>query len=225
MCRFIAYYRVSTQRQGQSGLGLDAQRRAVSSFLSTRQASELLAEYEDIESGAHNDRPYLQKAIAHCLATGAVLLIAKLDRLSRDAAFLLRLQQSKVKFLACDMPEADNFMVGIMALLAEKERLMISERTKAALAAAKERGVRLGGYRENAFRGCTHHEGGAARRQQANEFISGVSSYLRDAQAEGLSLRGIAAKLNGMGILTSKNGTWSAEGVRLALKRCDEIGL
>lgn len=224
MCRYIAYYRVSTQRQGQSGLGLEAQRQAVSSFLLNANGA-LLADYQDIESGAHNNRPELQKAITHCLATGATLLIAKLDRLSRNAAFLLQLQDSKVKFIACDMPQADHFMVGIMALLAQKERDLISERTKAALAAVKARGVKLGGYRENAFRGVTHQEGATAQKTKADIFVKGIATWLREAQAEGLSLRGIAGRLNSLGILTSRGGVWTAESVRLAIKRCDKLGI
>ena len=142
---FIAYNRVSTEKQGRSGLGLEAQQAAAKAFVASRGASgKLLASYTEIESGKRVDRPELAKALEHARLTDGVLLIAKLDRLSRDAHFLLGLPKAGVRFTAADMPHADNFTVGIMALVAQKERESISERTKAALAAAKARGVKLG---------------------------------------------------------------------------------
>ena len=141
--KFIPYYRVSTARQGRSGLGLDAQRAAVEAFLNGG-SWQIIEEFIETESGKRDDRPELQKALASCRIHRATLLIAKLDRLSRDAAFLLGLQKAGVKFTAVDMPQADNFTVGILAVLAEKERELIASRTREALAAAKRRGVRLG---------------------------------------------------------------------------------
>nr|WP_321182344.1 recombinase family protein [Methylobacterium sp. Leaf122] len=146
MSSFVAYLRVSTQRQGRSGLGLEAQRKAVADFLaggSWRHVAELV----EVESGARDARPRLAEALALCRLHGATLVIAKLDRLSRDAAFLLNLQKAGVRFVAADMPEANELVelvVGIMAVVAQAERKMISARTKAALAAAKAWGVRLG---------------------------------------------------------------------------------
>ena len=140
---FIAYVRVSTERQGRSGLGLEAQQAAIHAVL--RAGDRLLAPaYVEVESGKRTDRPEPEKALARCRATGATLLIAKLDRLSRDAHFLLGLKKAKVEFVAADMPTADPLTVGIMALVAEEEARMISARTKAALAAAKARGQKLG---------------------------------------------------------------------------------
>ncbi|WP_287833263.1 recombinase family protein, partial [Acidiphilium sp.] len=134
--RFVAYLRVSTARQGQSGLGLEAQRSAIAGYLSAA-ARELLDEFVEVESGKNADRPQLAAAFQACRLTGARLLIAKLDRLSRDAGFLLGLEKAGVEFVAVDMPHANRLTIGIMAVVADEERRMISARTKAALAAAK----------------------------------------------------------------------------------------
>src|SRR5580693_783048 len=143
--KFVSYLRVSTKRQGESGLGLEAQRAAVEAFLNGGRW-KLVEELVEVESGKHDhNRPALHKALEACKVYGATLVIAKLDRLSRDAHFLLGLQKAGVKFVAADMPEANEMVVGIMALVAQAERRTISARTKAALAAAKARGVKLGG--------------------------------------------------------------------------------
>ena len=141
--RFISYLRVSTDRQGRSGLGLEAQRKAVEDYLNGGQWS-VIAEFVEVESGKRDDRPKLADALTLCRLHNAILVIAKLDRLSRDAHFLLGLQKAGVRFVAADMPEANETLVGIMAMIAQAERKMISDRTKAALAAAKARGKRLG---------------------------------------------------------------------------------
>lgn len=142
MTKYIAYYRVSTQKQGNSGLGLEAQRSDVYKFV--ERGGSLLTEYQDIESGKNNDRPSLIKAIEECKKEGATLLIAKLDRLSRNASFILMLRDSKVDFVCCDMPDANSITIGIMAILAQDERERTSQRTKAALAELKRKGVKLG---------------------------------------------------------------------------------
>src|SRR5579862_7716530 len=134
--KFIAYYRVSTEKQGQSGLGLDAQRKAVADYLNGGQWA-LLAEYTEVESGKRADRPQLLAALAHAKATGATLIVAKLDRLSRNVAFIAALMESGVEFTAADMPMANRLTVHVLAAVAEHEREAISARTKAALAAAK----------------------------------------------------------------------------------------
>ena len=141
--KFIGYLRVSTEKQGQSGLGLDAQRKAIEDYLNGGRW-ELLAEYVEIESGKRSDRPELAKALAHSKATGATLVIAKLDRLSRNVAFISNLMESGVEFVAADMPMANRLTVHVLAAVAEHEREMISQRTSAALAAAKARGAKLG---------------------------------------------------------------------------------
>src|ERR1700730_9289874 len=144
--KFIAYLRVSTTKQGKSGLGLEAQRKAVTDFLDGGKW-QLVKEFVEIESGKKADRPQLMKAFQACRVFGAKLVIAKLDRLSRDAYFLLGLEKAGVDFVAADMPTANRLTVGIMAMVADEERRVISARTKAALAAAKRRGVKLGGDR------------------------------------------------------------------------------
>jgi DNA invertase Pin-like site-specific DNA recombinase len=141
--KFVAYERVSTARQGSSGLGLEAQSRTIDTFATTRRA-EVLARFTEVESGRHTDRPELKRALHLAKVTGATLVIAKLDRLSRNAAFLLTLRDSGVRFLAVDLTEANDLTVGIMALVAQQEREAISRRTREALAVAKARGVKLG---------------------------------------------------------------------------------
>src|SRR5690349_8803297 len=141
--RFVAYYRVSTDRQGRSGLGLDAQRSAVTDYLNGGNW-QLVAEFTEVESGRKNDRPELAKALAMCRRTGAALIIAKLDRLARNVAFVSNLMEAGVEFTAVDFPTANRLTIHILAAVAEHEREMISARTKAALAAAKARGTKLG---------------------------------------------------------------------------------
>jgi DNA invertase Pin-like site-specific DNA recombinase len=141
--KFVAYYRVSTTKQGINGLGMDAQKEAIQCFLNGGKW-QLVGEFAEVESGKVKTRQELAKAIGKCRQEKATLLIAKLDRLARNAAFLLNLRDSGVKFIAVDMPHADNFTVGIMALVAEKERELISERTRAGLQAARKRGTKLG---------------------------------------------------------------------------------
>ena len=148
--KFIAYYRVSTDKQGKSGLGLDAQRKAVVDYLDGGKWT-LLDEFTEIESGKRNDRPELEKALAACKKHRAKLVIAKLDRLSRNLAFIAMLMDRKVDFVCCDNPTATKFTIHILAAVAEHERDAISARTKAALAAAKANGKKLGSYRLRLF--------------------------------------------------------------------------
>src|SRR4051812_42433933 len=143
---FVIYYRVSTAKQGRSGLGLDAQRAAVATYVNGGRC-KLCGEFVEVESGKRADLPELAKAIAACRLYGAKLLVAKLDRLSRDPGFLRDLERNGIDFVAADMPDANRLTVGIMALVAEQEREAISARTRVALAAAKERGTKLGGFR------------------------------------------------------------------------------
>ena len=220
--KFVAYERVSTARQGRSGLGLDAQRKTIDDFAASRDA-DLLARFTEIESGRKNDRPELANALNLAKLTGATLVIAKLDRLSRNAAFLLTLRDSGVEFLACDMPEANDLTVGIMALVAQQEREAISRRTKEALAAAKARGVKLGNP-NGAAALRRAGQGGAALRatvsRNAGEFTAGLAPVVAELQRDGITtLRGLAAALNDRGILTRRGGRWHVSNVRNLLMR------
>ena len=178
----VAYYRVSTDKQGRSGLGLEAQQAAVRAFLEGRGWPPL-AEFTEVESGRRSDRPELAKAMAACRLYGATLVIAKLDRLSRHAAFLLTLRDAGIEFVACDMPDANRLTVGIMAMVAEDEAERISARTKAALAAAKARGTRLGGFRGyipgEADRAAAVAALGARARQTAAAVLPAIASCRR----------------------------------------------
>src|SRR5215210_250041 len=198
--RFVSYLRVSTDRQGRSGLGLEAQRKAVEDFLNGG-CWDLIAEFVEVESGKRDDRPKLAEALALCRLHKATLVIAKLDRLSRDAHFLLglqkELQQAGLRFVAADMPEANELTVGIMAVVAQAERKMISARTKAALAAAKARGVRLGKPENLRNQEAGRVQGRARRTMLAGERAADLGltiAKLKDAGAS--SLRQIAAGLN-----------------------------
>jgi len=214
--KFIAYFRVSTAKQGRSGLGLEGQRAAVMSYLNGG-AWSLLAEFTEVESGKNNDRPELAKALHLCRLTGATLVIAKLDRLSRDAHFLLGLEKAGVDFVAADMPAANRMTIGIMAVVADEERRMISTRTKAALDAAKARGAKLGGWRGGPV--VDSAKGTQAIAEAADAFAATVGPMIRDMQAQGLSLRGIAAELAAKGIRTARGGAWTAKAVSNVLAR------
>ncbi len=177
MARFVSYLRVSTARQGRSGLGLEAQREAVRAYVEGRAGTIISPEFLETESGKRNDRPQLQAALARCRATGATLVVAKLDRLSRNAAFLLTLRDSGVPFVAADMPEANTLTIGILAVVAQAEREAISARTKAALAAAKARGVKLGNPRGG--NNLKPGYGSAAASEAARSFAQGLTNKTR----------------------------------------------
>jgi DNA invertase Pin-like site-specific DNA recombinase len=221
--KFVAYLRVSTARQGKSGLGLEAQREAVQRFVASRSGRIIAPEFLEVESGKHdNNRPELAKAIKRCRLTGATLVVAKLDRLSRNAAFLMTLRDSDVEFIAADLPEANTMTVGVMAVVAQHEREAISVRTKAALAAAKARGKKLGGRRPGAGNiGRYQRQGVKAAMAKAAERLSLVTDDLRKLDAEGLSLNAMATRLNAQDIRTSRDCAWTATAVRRALLRLD----
>jgi len=203
--KFIAYYRVSTDRQGKSGLGLDAQREAVNAFLNGGRWT-LIEEFTEIESGKRADRPELEKALAACKKHRAKLVIAKLDRLSRNLAFIAKLLDSKVEFVAADMPYADRMTLQIRAVFAEHEREMISERTKAALAAAKRRGQRLG----NPNLAEAQKLAAAALRANARRFAANVRPIIDEIMRAGATSHNqIAAKLNERNVKTARGGKWT----------------
>ncbi len=204
MTQYVAYYRVSTKRQGQSGLGLEAQQALVAPY-----ADGILHSFTEVESGKVDARPQLDAALAMCRETGASILIAKIDRLSRDAAFLLTLRKAGVDIVAADMPNAGTLEFGVRAVVAQHEREEISKRTKDALAAAKARGVKLGCPNPRAGGLAS----GAARREKQQAVAKQampIISALRDA---GASLRAIAGKLNDAGIPTALGGKWYAASV------------
>ena len=206
---FIAYYRVSTDRQGKSGLGLEAQRAAVVRYLAGI-GGILLAEHTEVETGRRNDRPELQKALAACRKHKARLVIAKLDRLSRNVAFIATMMDSGVEFVACDNPHATRLTLHILAAVAEHEREMISARTKAALQAAKARGVRLG---RNAERLAS------ANRATAMDRARQIEHVLAELNRSGMTTREIAVELTARGITTPRGGRWHPQTVRRVMER------
>jgi DNA invertase Pin-like site-specific DNA recombinase len=215
--KFVAYYRVSTQKQGQSGLGLEAQQESVRSHLDGGDW-DLVDELTEIESGKDNDRPKLQAALKLCRLTGATLIVAKLDRLSRNAAFLVNLMESKAKFLCVDNPNANELTIHILAAVAQDERKRISERTKAALGAAKARGIKLGNPNLAAVRPTDTSKANEKRKELALEYAADLEEVIVDIRESGITtLSGIADKLNTQGITTRRGGKWSATQVsRLA---------
>ena len=229
--RFVAYYRVSTAKQGASGLGLEAQRRAVADHLATT-GGELVGDFEEIESGKRSDRPALAQAMERCRLTGARLLIAKLDRLSRDVHFLTGLEKQGVEFVACDMPTANELTVHIMAAVAQQERKAISARTKAALGSIKARLAKGEEYvsrrsgetikRLGSPKGLTVSRrdlGAAAVVAKADAFAERVRPMAGALRAEGLSLAAVAARLNEMRVQTPRGKAWTAMAVKRVLER------
>lgn len=220
--RFISYLRVSTERQGRSGLGLEAQRAAVAEYLNGGRWKHV-AELVEVESGAKAARPKLAEALALCRAHRATLLVAKLDRLARDAHFLLGLSKAGTDFVAVDMPSANRMTVGIMAMVAEEERRMISARTKAALAAAKARGTKLGGFRGRAGTPADAALARAARTQIAGERARALAPVIDRLDPSGsASLRSLARQLNEDGVPTASGvGEWSAAAVARIRQRLE----
>lgn len=207
MATYVQYIRVSTAEQGRSGLGLEAQEEAIRRFVKEDDRL-LLPPFVEIESGKRTDRPQLAKALAHARLTGATLLVAKLDRLARNVAFVSQLMEAGVDFVACDNPFATRLTLHILAAVDEDERRRISERTKAALQAAKARGKVLGG-----FRGVKvdPSKGLEARQKAAGEFAGRVREAIESVKGEGFdTLAGIAKRLNELGIHTRRGGAWSA---------------
>lgn len=205
--RFVTYYRVSTQRQGASGLGLEAQRHTVEQYLA-RSSGTALASFTEVETGkgsnALEKRPQLRLALDQCKKTGATLLIAKLDRLARNVHFVSGLLETGVDFIAADMPNANKVMIQMYSVMAEWERDQISERTKAALAAAKARGVVLGAAGPTNLKSCNDQ-----RQQKAQEFRERLRPVLDGMKVQGLTRRGMVERLNALGIKAPMGGAWS----------------
>lgn len=227
--KFVAYYRVSTARQGRSGLGLEAQRAAVLGYLKGIHG-RLLAEFTEVESGKLNERPELQAALTKAKLTGARLIIAKMDRLSRNAAFLLTLRDSGVRFVAADNPEANEMVVGIMAVIAQNEREMIAKRTREALAVARRRlerdGMRLGNPNgAEALRRARKGNKAAVQVivQGANDRAEELRAVIEDIQINGhQSFSAIADELNRREIETPRGGRWYPASVARIVSRLSQ---
>jgi len=218
---FIAYLRVSTGRQGRSGLGLAAQRKAVMDFINGGRKN-LIAEYVEVESGKRRKaRPKLEAALGECRRTGATLVVAKLDRLTRNTAFLLGIAESGIDVVFCDLPQLPpgpmgRFLVTLLAAVAEFEGAIISERTRLALKAAKARGTRLGAPDPVA----AVPKAAAVVRREANEFAGKTITVIREIQAAGVTtLTGLATALTARGIKTRRGGDWYPTTVRNLLRR------
>jgi DNA invertase Pin-like site-specific DNA recombinase len=217
--KYISYLRVSTAKQSESGLGLEAQRAAVEAWLNGGNW-QLVDEVVEVESGkSHRNRPGLTKALEGCRRYGAKLIISRLDRLSRDPVFLLSLRDAGIDFTAVDLPNANRMTVGVMALVAEQEREAISSRTKAALQAAKARGVKLGNprpetasFRDRAVAAEAGTKGGAASQAAADQFARLIQPLL-EGELAGLSANAAAAELNRRGVQTARGGSWTARSV------------
>ena len=224
MCKVVAYYRVSTERQGRSGLGLEAQRHAVASLCNLR-GWEIISEYTEVESGKDNDRAQLNTALHHAKVTNGTLVIAKLDRLSRDVAFIATLHASGAKFIAADMPEANELTVHVMAAFAQAERKAISQRTKDGLAAAKARGVKLGNPNgAAALRNAGKGNGASVTvlKSKADTFARDLAPVVHRLRSEGLtSLPLLARGLNEGGFETARGGKWHPSSVRNLLARLE----
>ena len=215
MKTFTAYLRVSTMKQGVDGLGMAAQEHAIKAY-----NGNVIARFVEVESGKRKDRPELMKALAHCKLTGSTLVVAKLDRLARNVHFISSLMESKVDFVCCDFPEASPLTLHIMSAVAEHEAKAISVRTKAALAQAKLRGVKLGNpnlTKEGRIKGTA--EGVKTIKETANVFAQRVTPMIKAFQGQGLSLQQTARELNSLGVLTARAKLWTATAVKNALAR------
>lgn len=223
--KFISYLRVSSEKQGASGLGIEAQRTAIQGFLEHNDG-ELLKEFVEVQSGkSAENRPELLKAINLCKLQDAVLVIARLDRLSRELWFITKIQKLNVRFVCADNPEISNFSIHILGAVAEHERKMISERTKAALAAAKKRGVKLGNPNLKDYRNTDTSSANLERKRKADEFAAMAYGEIKSAaeQIENanqpVTLTGIATVLNHLGIRTSRKKKWTPVAVKRVLER------
>jgi DNA invertase Pin-like site-specific DNA recombinase len=220
MKRYVIYRRVSTDEQGKSGLGLEAQDRDIRLYLEgySDQPFEVVAEFTEVASGSDDRRPELTKALDMARKHGAELLVAKLDRLSRKVSFIASLlDDRKVQLRVAAMPQADKFQLHIYAALAEQEREFISIRTKAALKEAKARGVKLGGARDKTLKRNQEVQRKATERARS---VAGLIQPLREA---GKSLREIAAELNRAGVRTARGGEWQASQVKRAIERLERV--
>jgi len=222
--KVVAYLRVSTARQGRSGLGLEGQRSAVEAYVAQTSAN-IVREFVEVESGRHDERPRLAEALAFARRSKATLLVAKLDRLSRSVKFIATVLDSEVEFAAADVPDANRLLLHVLSAVAEAEAKAISDRTKAALQAAKARGTLLGSHNP-AVPSLTPQArckgaklGAKANRRKAVEAYADLADYIAELRAQGLSLRAIAQRLNDDGHKTRSDCSWSATQVTYVLRR------
>jgi DNA invertase Pin-like site-specific DNA recombinase len=222
MAKFVAYYRVSTQQQGRSGLGLEAQRGSAAAYLAG-VGGDLVGEFTEVETGkgsnALDKRPQLRAALDQCKRLKATLLIAKLDRLARNVHFVSGLLEAKVDFLAADMPTADRTMIQIYSVMAEFEARAISTRTKAALAQAKARGVALGRAGPSNLQPYL-----AARQDESRAFAERLRGQFDGYRARGFTQRQMAADLNGLGVKTPRGGAWRLAQVQRVIATLGDFG-
>lgn len=228
MTELVAYFRVSTKQQGESGLGLEGQATAVQG-LAQQTGKRIVARYTEVESGKKSDRPQLARALAHARRSKATLVVAKLDRLARDVEFLAKVMNSGVEFVVCDNPAANRLTLHILAAVAENEAKAISERTRAALQAAKARGILLGSARPGHWEGREQHRLSGLRKatassirvrqRKAREAYSDLLGELSQLRNEGRSLAQIAAKLNADGHTTRHGRPWNSMQVSRVLKQ------
>lgn len=219
MQKWIGYSRVSSKKQGKSGLGLEAQQKMISDFVAAN-GGELVESFVEVESGKIDDRPELAKAIQKAQLVGGRVLVGKLDRLSRDLNFITQLQKTRIDFTVCDMPNCDSFTIHIYGALAQREREMISARTKAGLAAAKARGVKLGTDNlQYADMDAARAKGVESVKVIADNFASKVKPMISALRAQGATLRAIAEQLESAGVKTARGGNWTATTVKNILER------
>ncbi|MCP9851020.1 recombinase family protein [Cyanobium sp. Morenito 9A2] len=212
--KFVKYLRVSTQEQGKGGHGIGAQARDLELFLGSLEAAEIVGTFVEVASGAKGDRPELIQALALCRKSGAKLLVSKLDRLSRNVAFIANLLEDRsVEFVVAALPRADRFQLHLYAALAEQEREFISQRTKAALKVAKERGVKLGGARPHL------HALNARKGEEALQQARSVAGIIIPLRRNGATLQKVADALNNAGIRTQRGCMWRPTQVSNAIQR------
>lgn len=215
MKTYVAYLRVSTNKQGIDGLGIEAQEMSIKAY-----NGNVIAKFVEVESGKRKDRPELTKALDHCKLTQSTLIVAKLDRLSRNVHFISSLMESGVEFIACDFPEANRLTLHILAAVAEHEAKAISDRTKSALAVAKARGVKLGNPNLTVVgRVKGNLQGIETNRKSADEFAKRVKPTVDAYRNIGMGLRKVAVELNKVGIKTARGKQWTAQAVKNVMAR------
>ncbi len=223
MKKFVSYLRVSTSKQGINGLGIEGQRASIETYLNGGNW-EIIKEFVEVESGKNNDRKELKRALAYCKNTGSTLVIAKLDRLSRSVSFISTLMDTDVEFVCCDFPDANRLTIHILAAVAEHERQAISIRTRNALQAAKQRGIRLGNNNLNdEIRAMGREVASQTLKNNADKFAQQIYGVIHPLHKAGKTLQEIADHLNAEGYLTSRKGQWKPTTVKRVIDRIERL--